>query len=320
MQSDVFECSLGADEGGIAAWQSMFAKRFDMRCEVQRRTRSDSFVRGWPLGDLLLTDTRLSHAMLWPVERGDGSSFLLQIVRTGNVSIEQRNRVWNVGPGEMVLIDTAHAHKQIVAESTRMIVVRIPRRLLRERGYAKSFKSPIAADVALADVQAVRDLIHIFVDQDAKTTRRLRRHQANQLLDLLDVVIEGPSGTRRVRSAEATLFRTKRYIERHLRNAELTAGTIASSVWSSVVHLNRLFRAEGTSLMRYVWNRRLDVAVLLLSTPDPQRLPIQDIALRCGFSSHAHFSRRFKERYGISPSEAVAVHNTSDALEISEKM
>ncbi|WP_459714933.1 AraC family transcriptional regulator [Paraburkholderia sp. 2C] len=30
------------------------------------------------------------------------------------------------------------------------------------------------------------------------------------------------------------------------------------------------------------------------------------MALRCGFSSHAHFSRVFRERYGMSPSDAIA--------------
>jgi AraC-like DNA-binding protein len=205
----------------------------------------------------------------------------------------------------MLLMDTAHPYRQTIGEGAHLVVVCIPRRCLRERGFEASLGETIIPNLMLADVRVVRDMILGFADQNAATTAAVRRRQGSQLLDLFDVVVAGPAAPARTRSKEATLFRTKQYIERHLRNTELSAAIIASAVWASVVHLNRLFRAEGTSLMRYVRNRRLEVAAGLLSKTGCERPQIHEVALRCGFSSHAHFSRVFRERYGMSPSDAI---------------
>jgi AraC-like DNA-binding protein len=273
--------------------------------QVGQSDRIGSIIKSWALGDLQLIDARFSHRTEWLPEQGEVTDVQLEIVKTGTVAIEERECKWRFGAGQMLLMDAAHSYRQTIGEGAHLIVVRIPRRCLRERGFEASLGEMIVPDLMLADVRAVRDLVLGFADQNAATTAPVRHRQGNQLLELFDVVVAGPAAPGRARSKEATLFRTKQYIERHLRNTELSAATIASAVWASVVHLNRLFRADGTSLMRYVRNRRLEVAVSLLSKAGCERPQIQEVALRCGFSSHAHFSRVFRERYGMSPSDAI---------------
>ncbi len=70
-----------------------------------------------------------------------------------------------------------------------------------------------------------------------------------------------------------------------------------------VRYLNRLFNAEQTSLMRYVWNRRLEKCRDELVQPGTGSQRVADIAMRWGFSDMSHFSRAFKARFGISPRE-----------------
>jgi AraC-like DNA-binding protein len=77
------------------------------------------------------------------------------------------------------------------------------------------------------------------------------------------------------------------------------------AVCVSDAHLNRLFRAEGESLMRYVWNCRLALAADMLKRNRKSRVEIREIAYRCGFSTPAHFSRAFKERYGVTPRASI---------------
>jgi AraC-like DNA-binding protein len=280
---------------------------------VEQGDRNSSFIRSWALGDLLLIDARFSDRTDWVPEQAEAADVQLEIIKAGTVAIEERECKWRFGAGQMLLMDTAHAFRQTIDEGAHLIVVRIPRRSLRERGFKAGLGEMIVPDLTLADVRAVRDLILGFADQNAATTAVVRRRQGNQLLDLFDVVVANPAAPGRARSREATLFRAKQYIERHLRNTELSAATIASAVWASVVHLNRLFRAEGTSLMRYVRNRRLEVAAGLLSKAECERPQIQEVALRCGFASHAHFSRVFRERYGMSPSDAIAARSALPA-------
>jgi AraC-like DNA-binding protein len=67
-------------------------------------------------------------------------------------------------------------------------------------------------------------------------------------------------------------------------------------------HLNHEFRRVfGRSPMRLVLELRLGVAAQrLISNPDES---IGEIAADCGFHSHSHFGRWFRQKYGISPSD-----------------
>jgi transcriptional regulator GlxA family with amidase domain len=56
--------------------------------------------------------------------------------------------------------------------------------------------------------------------------------------------------------------------------------------------------------MGYLWESRLALAVDMLRRSNG-RAQIGEIAHRCGFSNHAHFSRVFKKRYGATPSEVL---------------
>ena len=62
--------------------------------------------------------------------------------------------------------------------------------------------------------------------------------------------------------------------------------------------LNSLFGEEGTSLMRYVWRRRLEHCARYPADPRRAGERIGEIAFRWGFSDASHFSRAFRQLFG----------------------
>lgn len=79
----------------------------------------------------------------------------------------------------------------------------------------------------------------------------------------------------------------------------LTTASLARSVGISSRHLQRLFLTHlGTTLERYLFNMRLDHARQLLRQ---STLSVLDIALASGFTAASHFSRLYRDRFGISP-------------------
>ena len=63
--------------------------------------------------------------------------------------------------------------------------------------------------------------------------------------------------------------------------------------------LSRRFRTEtGTTLIEYLVSMRVQNAMNLLQNT---KLPISDIAERCGFTDNAYFCRVFKQRLGATP-------------------
>lgn len=84
--------------------------------------------------------------------------------------------------------------------------------------------------------------------------------------------------------------------ERNLSVAEL-----AGVAGYSPSHFLRMFRvATGMTPHRYLMEVRLKRAVALI---DRTSDTLVDIAVATGFASHAHLTRIFRERYGVTPSE-----------------
>lgn len=99
-----------------------------------------------------------------------------------------------------------------------------------------------------------------------------------------------------------TLAPVKLWIEAHLAEA-LSAERIAAQCGISTRHLNRLFEREETSLMRYVWQRRLSRCHRELADPAQCGRSITELAFAAGFNDLSHFSRSYKAHYGRAPSD-----------------
>lgn len=88
------------------------------------------------------------------------------------------------------------------------------------------------------------------------------------------------------------------YIENHYsENMTLESLTKAASINHST--LTRLFKDElGVTPIEYLWLYRITVAKKLLKFT---MLPIKDIAVRCGFKTVQHFSRKFEAYTNDTP-------------------
>ncbi|MBK6401297.1 MAG: helix-turn-helix transcriptional regulator [Rhodocyclaceae bacterium] len=81
----------------------------------------------------------------------------------------------------------------------------------------------------------------------------------------------------------------------------MTPTRIAEANFISVRHLHGLFQQCGTTVSKWIWDRRLKAGREDLLDSAMSTLTICEIAYRRGFNDSAHFSRAFKERFGLSP-------------------
>ncbi|MEQ9695011.1 GlxA family transcriptional regulator [Shimia sp. SDUM112013] len=74
---------------------------------------------------------------------------------------------------------------------------------------------------------------------------------------------------------------------------------VADRVGVSRRQMERLFSHHiGRTPKRYLMDLRLQRARALMAETD---LPVSEVAFACGFESTSHFSKRFRERFGVSP-------------------
>jgi transcriptional regulator GlxA family with amidase domain len=95
------------------------------------------------------------------------------------------------------------------------------------------------------------------------------------------------------------VLRALELMEQHLDEPPSRAA-LAQAAGVSLRQLERLFAAHlGTSVEQHGLRMRLEHAHLLLAQTT---LSIVEVSVACGFVSASHFSRRYKARFGISPS------------------
>ena len=97
------------------------------------------------------------------------------------------------------------------------------------------------------------------------------------------------------------LSQTINYIGKEYVNSSLTNETVAKHCNISEVYLRKLFVKElGITPRQYLIDLRLQRAKQLLCEGV---MKINAIAENCGFANQYHFSRAFKEKTGVTPSE-----------------
>jgi AraC-like DNA-binding protein len=106
------------------------------------------------------------------------------------------------------------------------------------------------------------------------------------------------AGTNRGSAPAALILK---YIDAHLTETTLRPAEIAAELNLSVRHVHRLFSAQGSTLARWIQEQRLRHCRSDLEDPRLRAKSITEIAFFWGFNDSAHFSRVFKQRFGICP-------------------
>jgi AraC-like DNA-binding protein len=124
---------------------------------------------------------------------------------------------------------------------------------------------------------------------------------AEQIVSLLALATahDDPSQTTRKR---ALLRRVTGTIRERCHESDLDPAAVAAALGLSRRYVHRLFAAAGTTFTRELYACRLDRAQRLLRDKRFDGLGIAEIAWNCGFSEPSHFTRRFRERFGLPPS------------------
>lgn len=288
----------------FAQWREILERRYGLNCERQGRHACEVSIDMRDVGEVQVADVRMSAQTLAPRRKMEPAEdqLYLKLVVSGTANFEQNGERRRFAAGSLVIVDPATPFVEHVEESTELIVVTCPKAALRERGYQSHFRHWLAPDVQSPDVQTVQDIVRLIASRHRRLAEQTRTLLGAQLVDFMEVLLNADT-QRTNRTAEAARFRVKRHIAQHLGDEALDVAAIASAGGVSISYLNRIFREEGTSPMRYLWRQRLERAYQMLTSSKAQGLRIEDIAWRSGFSSAAHFSRLFKEHYGATPRE-----------------
>jgi AraC family transcriptional regulator len=163
-------------------------------------------------------------------------------------------------------------------------------------GYFQLLASECALYDELQGNDPRRPADSLFLDQtEHLLLRHLVRHHSNATRAASRAL-----GTRVIALRRAVTRRIAEYVEANL-GADVSLHVLAELAHMSVDHFVRAFRgATGKTPHRFVLDQRLDRAAAMLKAG---RASIADMAHACGFRSAAHFSVKFRARFGLTPSQ-----------------
>lgn len=231
---------------------------------------------------------------------------LVSVQLKGVGIVAQDGREARLEPGDFACYDSTRPYVLNFGSQFEQLVLHMPRHIMARR---MARTEPFTAR-RVAGTSALGSLVAPFVVNAASIAGQVSASEAGQLaevsLNLITMALGASTGEREGDTTAARIalaFRAKAIIDRNLHDAGLNTEKVAALAGVSTRSLQDVFHAQNLTVSDLIWSKRLEKARRDLSDPLMASASIAQIALACGFSDFAHFSRRFRAAYSASPRE-----------------
>ncbi len=243
----------------------------------------------------------LSHARQAPDDE-----ILLCRQSSGQLVLEQAGRMVSLAAGEMTVLDPRLPYTGDFCSNSELLVVKVPRRQIEAR--VGPVREIVARPIQPAD--SVTGLASAFLSMLPAYAEGLpseaRETIEIQVLDLVSLALRRTMGTQTPpESLARSVVRMSviSAIEARLHDPRLDPASVAAAAGISLRYANCALADIGTSILRSIQERRLARCRSALADPAQAHRRISEIAYSWGFNDMTHFGRKFKEAFGLLPSE-----------------
>lgn len=241
------------------------------------------------------------------LRRFEKDSVFVTFLREGSAFVNRAQVCSVLGEGDVVIYDTNRPYMHGFPGHMRHVIYEIPGSDFRDRFPHWDLNGAVRFDAALNPTrlvsQALRNIVRTDVSRIDTPAQRLAYE--DRLWAALETAHAFVNGKARSAYHAAVLERVRQYIEAHLRDPDLSPAKIARDMGMGLRQLNRLFEGDTHTVTSLIQTRRLQRCHADLTRPDHYPKSISEIAFNWGFRNLSHFSRRFREEFGASPSAFV---------------
>jgi AraC-like DNA-binding protein len=297
-------------EGSSALCGEVYSQRvretFEGVLPLERRgtpLQGSAFVKAFGSGRIaLMRGTPMTIHRKAGAGDATSASFNLFINVQGCLEMEHCARRSKLSSGDATFLDGSQTFSIDMSSDYAQILVQFPRdaigrrhpELLRRAGVRFSFDHP-----------AVQLLVQTASTLAAKSTSLDPIFQSYTYEAMLTLVgaLQSSHPPHQHATGGHRFVRALADIDTRLSETGLSALTIANLQGIFRRRLDSIFAERGLSVERVIWTRRLERAATEIASSSTGARKLLDIALSCGFSGEAHFSRRFRSFFGVTPSE-----------------
>ncbi|MGN7199704.1 helix-turn-helix domain-containing protein [Arthrobacter sp. SAFR-044] len=230
--------------------------------------------------------------------------FKLNLQLEGTGLLIQDNREAVLQPGDLAIYDTNRPYTLAFEDSTRIMVLMFPCDALSlPVDYVGQLAAVRMGSGGLSGIvgQFIRELSANLDVLNGPSGSRL----ATNALDLVSTMLHAEMDITpdRMKPQALLAVSVREYIEANLADPLLSPASIAAAHFISTRHLHNVFHESGTTVSSWIRTQRLEGARRDLRDPLHAGQSVGTVAARWGFLDAAHFSRTFRDAFGVSPSE-----------------
>jgi len=238
------------------------------------------------------------------ISRAESESIVFNFVLSGSLVAEQDGRVARLKVGDGALCDADRPYRLHSAEAYELASIRIPRQSVTSRvchlNRLSAYNFSERGELAPMVFAYLSRMVDRAPNLSGSAGIRVSQNFAELLIAMVAEFTESAS-LPLTEYRGLALMRVKETVERNLGSIDLTPATLAAELKLSPRYINQLLEAEGTSLSRYIWGRRLERAAEQLKDPGLRGRSVSQIAMDNGFNDLSHFSKSFRGRFDLSP-------------------
>ncbi|WP_449560667.1 AraC-like ligand-binding domain-containing protein [Mycolicibacterium mageritense] len=241
------------------------------------------------------------HRSAAAVRRGDpgGIKVTMQLDGTGILTQGDRDAV--LRPGDFTVYDSSRPYAMRYPGCFAMFVLMFPRESVGITHGQLEQLSAVSVRGAEGIGAGVSQLLRTLRDQLTGGGLASTAPFEDAVFDLVAAAAATRAGMPTT-PRETLLRQARSYITGNLADPGLDTASIAAAVFVSPRVLQRAFAAEGWTIGGWIRRRRLEMCRRDLEDDLRSREDVSTIAARYGLTNPAHFSRIFKEAYGLTPS------------------
>jgi AraC-like DNA-binding protein len=249
------------------------------------------------------------------IARSGEATYLVRF-QLGNDSVcTQAGADVHLRPGDFSLCDSGRPYQLSFARPVSILTLRVNRSVLqRYLGSPENLVNVAVSGSSGAGALTSRVVREIWQASDQALGPAVAPRLANVVLELIASAYAGMERTTVDRSSLASVLRLRilDVIEQSLSDPDLSPSAVAQALKISSRHVHRLFASDGDTVARYILRRRLEKCRAALADPLLETLSLTRISSEYGFRSLPHFSRLFREAFGIAPRDYRRTITTTD--------
>jgi AraC-like DNA-binding protein len=285
----------------------------DAYVELDFKAESTGVFRGslaaFQLGEVMLGDVAHDAMQVSRTQQGIAQDhvqfYKVSLQLDGYSILEQNGRETVVAPGDLTVYDTSNPFVITTNQAARSLILTCPHDRL---GIANELMGNLVATrmsgrSGLGSVTSayLAQLGSGLSDGSVKSSRQLEDSVLSVLRTLFNDELEKvySNGT----EEQMLTYQILAGIEANLSDPDLSVASIAAEHFISTRQLQRIFQQRGTTVTRWIRERRLNRCREELLQRGSSVKNVRDVALQWGIQDAAHFSRIFRDTFGQSPSE-----------------